>query len=109
MLKSSGKGTEYTMYGNRGQSDDSRRLEEAIFRVGFNQEGNESQYRSIATGLCRVWVNLEEKLKELPKQTRCAIRHLANSVVEDTKPGNLDENSNRQQHEAFMETTSRIQ
>jgi len=51
---------------------------------------------------------LEEKLKEVPKETRRSIRSLAKFVVDDDKPENPEGNPNQPKDGAFMETPSGI-
>jgi len=51
---------------------------------------------------------LEGKLKEVPKETRCSIRSLAKSIAEDNKPENPEGNPYQPQDGARMETTSDI-
>jgi hypothetical protein len=51
---------------------------------------------------------LEEKFKEVQRETSCSIRSLVKSAAEDKKPENLEGNPNQPQHGALMETTSSI-
>jgi len=80
-----------------------------MFGVSIDQERNQSEQITMELGFTGFQEKLEERPKEVPKETRCSIRSLAQSVAEDDKPENSEGNLNQPQDGARMETTSGIE
>ena len=94
------------MEGNEKKpEDDLRKQRVELASTRREMKANKKQWQRAITEFQK---QLEEKLKEVPKQTQCSIGSLAKSVADDDKPENPEGNPNQPNDGAFMETPSGI-
>jgi hypothetical protein len=83
--------------------DDLRKQQIELPSTKREMKANKKQWQRAFAEFQR---QLEEKLKEVPRETRHSIRALAKSVADEDKPKDPEGNPNRPKDGAFMETSS---
>jgi hypothetical protein len=86
-------------------ADDLRNQQVELASTKREMKANKKQWQ---WAFAEIQTQLEEKLKEVPQETRHSIRSLAKSVADHDKPENPEGNPNQPEDGVFMQISSGI-